>query len=46
VEAVLLPGQPELLTRAIREREGVPVPEKTWDELQTLAREWGVPIAN
>jgi LDH2 family malate/lactate/ureidoglycolate dehydrogenase len=43
VEAVLLPGQPEQLTRAVRERDGVPVPDSTWDELLALAREWGVP---
>jgi LDH2 family malate/lactate/ureidoglycolate dehydrogenase len=43
VEAVLLPGQPEQLTRAVRERDGVPIPDATWEELLELAREWSVP---
>ncbi len=45
VDAVLLPGQPELAMRAIREREGVPIPDSTWAELEALAREWNVPIS-
>jgi LDH2 family malate/lactate/ureidoglycolate dehydrogenase len=44
VDAVLLPGEPELATRAIRERDGIPVPESTWAELLTLVRERGVPL--
>lgn len=44
VDAVLLPGQPELATRATREREGVPVAETTWAELVALAKERGVAI--
>jgi LDH2 family malate/lactate/ureidoglycolate dehydrogenase len=39
VEAVLLPGQPELAMRAIRERDGVPIPDSTWQELEALARD-------
>jgi LDH2 family malate/lactate/ureidoglycolate dehydrogenase len=42
VEAVLLPGQPELAMRATRERDGVPIPDSTWHELEALAREHGV----
>jgi LDH2 family malate/lactate/ureidoglycolate dehydrogenase len=42
VDAVLLPGQPEIATRAIRERDGVPIPESTWGELNALAQEWNV----
>ncbi len=42
VESVLLPGQPELATRAIRERDGVPIPDSTWSELVELAREHAV----
>jgi LDH2 family malate/lactate/ureidoglycolate dehydrogenase len=42
VEAVLLPGQPELATRSIRERDGIPIPNTTWEELQVLAREWNI----
>ena len=44
VEAVLLPGQPELAMRAIRERDGVPIPDSTWHELATLATEHGVAL--
>lgn len=39
---VLLPGQPELTTRAYREVHGVPIPDATWRELQDLAREYGL----
>jgi LDH2 family malate/lactate/ureidoglycolate dehydrogenase len=42
VAAVLLPGQPELAARAIREREGVPIPDSTWGELEVLAEDWNV----
>jgi LDH2 family malate/lactate/ureidoglycolate dehydrogenase len=42
VDAVFLPGQPELMNRAVREREGVPVPETTWRELLDLAKALGV----
>ena len=41
-ESVLLPGEPELLTRADRERDGVPVAESTWQELVELAQQYGV----
>ena len=44
VEAVLLPGQPEIAMRAIRDRDGVPIPDTTWQELQALARDHGVLI--
>jgi LDH2 family malate/lactate/ureidoglycolate dehydrogenase len=44
VDAVLLPGQPELATREVREREGVPVAETTWAELVALAQAQGVTI--
>lgn len=46
VEAVLLPGQPEIAMRAIRERDGVPIPDSTWQELQALAREHGVMLSD
>ena len=36
VDAVLLPGDPEVVTRQIREQEGIPVPESTWTELMAL----------
>jgi LDH2 family malate/lactate/ureidoglycolate dehydrogenase len=43
VETVLLPGEPELASRARREREGIPLPDRVWDDLQALATEVGVP---
>jgi LDH2 family malate/lactate/ureidoglycolate dehydrogenase len=46
VDAVLLPGQPELAMRAVRERDGIPIPDTTWGELVTLAQEWNVSIAH
>lgn len=36
VESVLLPGDPEIVMRELREREGIPVPESTWSELMLL----------
>lgn len=46
VDAVLLPGQPEIAMRVIRERDGVPIADSTWQELQSLAREYGVTLPN
>ncbi len=43
-EEVLLPGQLELRTREQREREGIPIPEQTWDAVARLAGELGVSI--
>jgi LDH2 family malate/lactate/ureidoglycolate dehydrogenase len=42
VAAVHLPGEPELATREERLREGIPVPDATWLELQRLASTQGV----
>lgn len=36
VEAVLMPGDPELALRVERERDGIPVAESTWAALQAL----------
>jgi LDH2 family malate/lactate/ureidoglycolate dehydrogenase len=46
VDAVLLPGEPELATRAIRERDGIPVADSTWAELEALARQHGVTLCS
>ncbi|MBI3966653.1 MAG: Ldh family oxidoreductase, partial [Chloroflexi bacterium] len=42
-DEVLLPGEPELRSRDQRNREGIPVPDATWETLRRLAREAGVP---
>jgi uncharacterized oxidoreductase len=44
VDAVLLPGEPELAMAAIRHREGIPIPDTTWDELRALAEEHRVSL--
>ena len=45
VEAVLLPGQIELATRAHRLAAGIPVADRTWDELVGLAADLGVAVS-
>jgi len=37
-EPVLIPGDPERLTRAERVKNGVPVDDETWRELAVAAR--------
>lgn len=37
VEQVNLPGDPEARTRAIREREGIPIPDDLWQTLSSLS---------
>ena len=43
VDEILLPGEPEWRCRAQRLRDGIPMPEKTWDRLLELARGLNVP---
>jgi uncharacterized oxidoreductase len=42
-DCVLLPGEPEIAKRAEREAAGIPVPDRTWEELIALAAELGLP---
>ncbi|HYU20554.1 MAG TPA: Ldh family oxidoreductase [Chloroflexota bacterium] len=42
---VLVPGEPEARTRATRQREGIPVPERTWEGIEATARELGLSVA-
>lgn len=44
VERVLMPGEPERITRARRLAAGVPLAEQTWAELAALAASLGVPL--
>jgi LDH2 family malate/lactate/ureidoglycolate dehydrogenase len=41
-EEVLLPGEPEARTRDQRLREGIPLPDATWEAVCAVARELGV----
>jgi LDH2 family malate/lactate/ureidoglycolate dehydrogenase len=43
-DAVLLPGEPELRMRERRIAEGIPVAQRTWDELRALANELGISL--
>ena len=44
-DGVLLPGEPERRARAERERDGIVLPEQTWDEIRALAAELNVSLA-
>lgn len=39
---VLLPGEPEAQTRATRQRDGIPVPDATWEAIRATAGDLGV----
>jgi uncharacterized oxidoreductase len=41
-DEILLPGEPEWRTRAQREREGIPLPEATWERLRVISTELGL----
>ena len=41
-DKVLLPGEPEARSREQRERDGIPVPDSTWEEVCAVAAELGV----
>jgi uncharacterized oxidoreductase len=43
-DEVLLPGEPEARSMAQRQRDGIPVAEKTWAALTELATEYGVTV--
>lgn len=42
---VLIPGEPELRTKAEREREGIALPDNTWHALVETARKLGVDVS-
>jgi hydroxycarboxylate dehydrogenase B len=42
VDQVLIPGDPEAKTRAERTKNGVPLPDETWDAIVQTARSVGV----
>jgi LDH2 family malate/lactate/ureidoglycolate dehydrogenase len=41
---VLVPGEPEVLSRNRRATEGIGVPEATWNELAAIAERFNVPL--
>jgi LDH2 family malate/lactate/ureidoglycolate dehydrogenase len=45
VDEVLVPGEPEARARAHRLRDGIPVPDRTWAEIQETASSVGVTVA-
>ena len=42
---ILVPGEPEFRTREQRLREGVPIADEVWGDVQRFARELGVDLA-
>ena len=41
---VLIPGAPEVRTRAERAREGIPIADDVWQSLSELGMALGVPV--
>jgi LDH2 family malate/lactate/ureidoglycolate dehydrogenase len=41
---VMLPGEPEALTREDRQKNGTPVAERTWEQINEVAQDLGVPV--
>jgi uncharacterized oxidoreductase len=44
VAEILMPGEPEERSLALRSREGIPVDDATWSRIADVARRSGVPI--
>jgi hydroxycarboxylate dehydrogenase B len=44
IEEVLLPGEMEKRTKAIREKQGIPIPDAVWENIQQAAQEVGIVI--
>jgi len=45
-QEVLIPGDPEVRTRSIRAKEGIPIPDDIWKELSALPGFAGLPTAH
>jgi len=43
---IMFPGEPEVKTERVRLREGIYVPEKTWEEIGKIAKKLGVNISD
>jgi L-2-hydroxycarboxylate dehydrogenase (NAD+) len=46
VDEILVPGEPEFRIRESRLREGIPIADEVWAELEHLAKELGVNLAS
>jgi LDH2 family malate/lactate/ureidoglycolate dehydrogenase len=44
VEEILVPGEPEFRTREKRLREGIPIADEVWAELEEIAKELGADL--
>ncbi len=44
VEEILIPGEPEWRTKALREKEGCPIREEDVSLLRQLGEDFGVPF--
>ena len=44
VEEVMLPGDPETLEMAKRMKDGIPIEEKTWEQIVEVAKKLGVGV--
>jgi L-2-hydroxycarboxylate dehydrogenase (NAD+) len=44
IEEILVPGEPEFRTREKRLREGIPIADEVWSEIEQMAKEMGVSI--
>lgn len=44
VDEILLPGEIEWRTRAVREQEGIPLPKVTWERIRAAGAEAGVAV--
>ena len=42
VAEILIPGDPERRSRAVREREGIPMPDPVWSDLLEIASRYGL----
>jgi uncharacterized oxidoreductase len=44
VEEILVPGEPEFRMREKRLKEGIPIPDEVWSELEREAKELSVEL--
>jgi hydroxycarboxylate dehydrogenase B len=45
-DEVLVPGEPEIRSRAAREREGIPIPDPIWQDLAQVGARFGIAMPN